>query len=77
MRCRGRPDGNEDAAADALDDPAGDQLVESLSAPRDCGSDDEDDKRAEEQPAGSPDIREATGKRHGDDIRQQVAVDDP
>ena len=77
MRCRRRPDGNEDAAADALDDPADDQLVEALSASRDDRSDDEDDQRAEEQAAGSPDVREATGQRHRDDIGEQVAVDDP
>src|SRR6185369_12342219 len=75
---RGRsPDRDEDAATDPLDDPARDQLIEVLAAAGDERADDEHDERTEEQPARAPHNRQATGEGHRDDVRQEIAIDDP
>ena len=72
-----RPDRDEHAAADRLDEPRGDELVHRLGRSGQRGPDDEHDERAQEQPARAPQVGEAAGHRHRQDVDQQVAVDDP
>ena len=64
VRGRGRPDRHEDAAADGLDEPRGDELVEALGGPGQGRPDDEHDERPEEQPAGAPQVGEPAGEGH-------------
>ena len=78
VRRRGGPDRDEDAAADALDDPrrrsarrasgrgrrAASPTMNTTSAPRNS-------RRAPQTSAS------AAGQRHRDDVGEQVAVDDP
>ena len=54
VRGGGRPDRDEHAAADGLDEAGGDELVQVLGGPGQRRPDDEHDQRAEEQPAGAP-----------------------
>jgi hypothetical protein len=72
-----RRHGNEHAATNALEDPRGDELVEVLRRPGQPGTDDEQGQCANEQPSGAPQVGEPAGQRHRDDVREQVAVDDP
>ena len=71
------PTGHQDAAAERLDEPRGDQLVERSGRGPASSDRREDDQRAQEQPARAPQVGQATGERHRDDVHQQVAVDDP
>ena len=54
-----RPDRDEHAAADRLDEPRGDELVHRLGGPGQRGPDDEHDERAQEQPSRAPQVGEA------------------
>ena len=72
-----RPDRDEHAAADRLDEPRRDELVERLGGAGQRRPDGEDDERAHEQPPGAPQVGQPAGHRHGQDVDQQVAVDDP
>jgi hypothetical protein len=72
-----RPDRHEHTAADGLDEPRRDQLVEGLGPAGQRGADDEHSQRAQEQAPRSPQVGQPPGERHRDDVRQQVRVDDP
>ena len=66
------------AAADALDDPGGDELVERLGG---AGQERPERRRCRAPPMSSRgsavSVRGTAGEGHGGDIGQQVAVDDP
>ena len=53
------------------------ELVDRLGAAREERPEDEQPERAEEQAPGAPDVDQPAGQRHRDDVREQVAVDDP
>ena len=75
--CGSRANRDQDAATERLDDPGRDQLVEVLGGPGQRGTDDEQGQRGDEQTPGSPQVGQPAGQRHGQDVDQQVAVDDP
>ena len=66
-----------DAAADGLHQSRGDELVQALGQPGQERSDREDPQCGQEEPPSAPDVGQAARQRHGHDIDQQVAVDDP
>ncbi len=68
---------HERAAADGLDDPPGDELVERLRHPGDERPDREQHEGAEEEPARAPQVGEAACEGHRRDVEEQVGVDDP
>ena len=77
VRCRRGGDRDEDAAAQPLDDPAGDQLVDRLGPAGQQRADREQGERDQEQAARAPDVGQAARQRHCDDVGEQVAVHDP
>ena len=72
-----RPDRDQDAAADPLDEPCRDELVHRLGGARQRGPDGEHGEGPDQQAAGAPQVRQAARHRHGQDVDEQVAVDDP
>ena len=77
VRRHGRPDRNEDAATDRLDQARGDQLVEVLRGAGQGGPKREDDERADQEATRAPQVSQPACDRHRHDIDEQVAVDDP
>ena len=77
MRGGGRGHRDDGAATHGLDQSGGDELVEVLGEPGQQRPDREDGQGHEEEAASAPEAREAAGERHGHDVDQQVAVDDP
>ena len=77
VRRRRRPDRDQHAATDRLDQPGGDELVERLRGTGQRRAHREDDERADEQAASAPQVGQPAGHRHRQDVDQQIAVDDP
>ena len=73
----GGPDGHEHPAADRLDESRADQLVQVLRHPGEERSEREDDEGDHREPSRAPQVGEAPGERHHQDVDQQVPVDDP
>ena len=73
----GRPDGYQHAAAERLDQPGGDELVEALGEPGQHRADDEDGQRTMNGRRAPHRSVEPAGQRHREDVHEQVAVDDP
>ncbi len=72
-----RPHRHEDTAADRLDQAGADELIEVLRHPGKQRAEREDDERDHRKPARTPQVGEAAGQRHHQDVDQQVPIDDP
>ncbi len=73
----GRPDRDEDATTDRLDEARRDELVEILGHAGEGAADREDHEPGEEQASRAPHVGQPAGERHHEDVHEQVAVDDP